>query len=137
MWYTKMFFYLLMVFSAFEGLSQSSTSEKLIGCWKYKKIEFKAEFAYAKDIRKQVEQAVLCFDSDGKFTNTTKKKVRGSGIYQLSADGKRIIQKTNLSEKDVLDGISQKDMDAELDFPDENTLVFYLEFGTIYLQRLL
>ena len=133
--YTKMFFYLLMVFSAFEGLSQSSTSEKIIGCWQFKKIEFKADFEFAEEVRKQLQGSVLCFDSDGKFTNTTGSKINGSGRYSISADGKTITQQTDLSEEDVLDGVIQTDLDAEIDFPDENTVLFSIEFGTVYMER--
>jgi hypothetical protein len=59
----------------------------------------------------------------------------GSGRYSVSADGKKIIQQTDLSEEDVLDGVVQTDVDAEIDFPDENTVLFSIEFGTIYLER--
>ena len=133
--YFKMIFCLFIVFYAVEGRAQSAASEKIIGCWQFKKIEYKADFEFAEEVRNQVQGSVLCFDSDGKFTNTTGSKMIGSGRYSVSADGKTITQQTDLSEEDVLDGVIQTDLDAEIDFPDENTVLFSIEFGTVYMER--
>ncbi|MCU0351313.1 MAG: hypothetical protein MUF43_10880 [Flavobacterium sp.] len=58
----------VLLFSC-QSFSQKSNTESILGCWKFKKIEFfeESEFNYQSNI--EAKNTVVCFDENGTFTN--------------------------------------------------------------------
>lgn len=119
----------VLLFSC-QSFSQKSNTESILGCWKFKKIEFfeESEFNYQSNI--EAKNTVVCFDEKGKFTN----KKNGfdeviSGSYSLSADGKTLFQKSDADE-------FENDIDATIKKLDANFLVLETEFGVMYFDRI-
>ena len=112
-----------------QSFSQKSNTESILGCWKFKKIEFfeESEFNYQSNI--EAKNTVVCFDENGTFTN---KKIGVdeviSGSYSLSADGKTLFQKSDADE-------FESDTDATIKKLDANFLVLETEFGILYFDR--
>lgn len=110
--------------------AQKNNAEKIIGCWIFKKIEFINPNDFSEEIIKEAKNTEVCFDTNGKFT-TIKPGANAAtitGVYSLSADGKTLSQKRDVSSEGI-------DEDAEIVVLDAENLTFKLEFGTMYLER--
>lgn len=130
----KIILFLIFIFSNTNSIGQETNAEKIIGCWTFKKIEFTEQHDFSEEIIKQTKNAILCFYADGKFTNTNSGKIQGNGTYKISDDGKTITQKSDLTSEDM-EVDSQNDIDAKINFLNEHSLSFELDFGIMYLER--
>ncbi len=130
MHYLKVFIFFLFILSTSSSLAQKNNTEKILGCWIFKEIEFSEQVDFAEELIKNAKKTVVCFNSNGKYTSakdeTGSKTITGS--YKISEDGKTLIQKRDISN----DGV---DENAEIEFLDDKLLVFKLEFGTMSFDR--
>ena len=110
--------------------AQKSNAEKIIGCWIFKTFEFVNPDEFSKEIIKEAQNTEVCFDTNGKFTTIKPgtNAVTITGVYSLSADGKTLSQKRDVSSEGI-------DEDAEIVLLDAENMTFKLEFGTMLLQR--
>lgn len=122
--------YIFFVLCCFKANAQTSNAEKIIGCWTFKTFEFVNPNEFSKEIIQEAKKTEVCFDTNGKFTSTKSgaNTVTITGVYSLSADGKILSQKRDISP----DGI---DEDAEIVVLDTENLIFKLEIGKMYLER--
>jgi hypothetical protein len=126
----KVILFFSFVLSTLNSVAQKSNSDKILGCWEFKEIKFSEEVSFAEELIENARNTFVCFSSDGKFTSTKDKTTSKiiSGSYQISEDGKTLIQKRDLPN----DGV---DENAEIDFLDDKLLIFKLEFGTMSFER--
>ena len=119
----------VLLFSC-QSFSQKSNTESILGCWKFKKIEFFEESAFNYPSNIEAKNTVVCFDEKGTFTNK-KNGIDGviSGSYSLSTDGKTLFQKSDADEY-------ENDIDAKIKKLDVNFLVLETEFGVMYFDRI-
>lgn len=121
---------MLFSFSTANAVAQNANSEKILGCWILKKIEFNTQNDFSEDFNQQAQNSVVCFNSDGKFTTTKagNSAVPINGSYKILDDGKTVTQKKALADESV-------EEDAEIEFLDDKHLIFKIEFGSMYFDR--
>lgn len=127
----KIAFLLLVVLQVYDGVAQKENARKILGCWVLKNVEFVSKNEFSEQILQQARNSVVCFDASGKFTTTlgTAGLPPVTGSYQISADGKTMVQKKDNPEE------GEVDEDSEIAMLDDKQLVFKLSFGTIYMDR--
>lgn len=126
--YLKIVVLSFLAFSTAKSVAQKSTSEKILGCWILKKIEYNTKLDFSEELIKEAQNTVVCFDAKGKFTSTKADSTPITGTYKVLEDGKTITQKRDISDGSV-------DEDAEFEFPDDTHLIFKLEFGSMQFER--
>lgn len=132
--YLKIFIFLFLSFNASKTVAQKTNAEKILGCWVFKKIEFKTQNDFSDQVAKEALNSVVCFTPDGKFTTTMAEagSTPVSGSYEVSADGKTMTQKKDSSDDEGFESIEE---DAEIEFLDDKQLIFKFGLGTIYFDR--
>jgi hypothetical protein len=127
----KLFIILFFAFTITNSMAQTNHSEKIVGCWTFKKVAFNGKYEFEDEIIRQTENTVVCFTPDGKFItkNTEQEAVITNGTYKISDDGKTLYQK-----QDLTDG--SEDVDAHIELLDDKNLQFKLEFGIMYFERI-
>lgn len=112
------------------SFAQKSKAYTILGCWKFKRIEFFEQNDFNQELLLEAKNTLVCFDEKGKFTNrksNAKDEIRG--IYSLSADGKTLFQKGDFDEYDT-------NISAVINKLDPNYLVLEIEFGVMYFERM-
>ncbi len=129
----KLFIFLFFALSTATSFAQKDNAEKIIGCWVLKKIEFSAKDEYSDELIKQAQNSSVCFSADGKFTTTLAKNDAApmTGSYKISANGKTMSQKSDLSDEAFV----RIENDAEIEFLDDKHLIFKFELTTTYFDR--
>lgn len=130
----KIFLFLFLSFTTSKTVAQKTNAEKILGCWIFKKIEFKTQNDFSDEVAKEAKNSVVCFTPDGKFS-TTMAEVGSEpmvGSYKVSADGKTMSQKKDSSGEEGFGSIEE---DAEIEFVDDKQLIFKFGLGTIYFDR--
>ncbi len=131
MQYLKILLVSLFVSFSLHSIAQKSNSEKILGCWVFKEVQLNKKDNFLEELSKQSEKSEVCFGADGRFVAT--KATDGSpaitGSFKISIDGKKLVQKRDLSEEGSIDD------DAEIAFVDDKLLVFKVEFGKIVFKR--
>ncbi|WP_284651424.1 hypothetical protein [Flavobacterium terrisoli] len=132
--YLKIFAFLFLSLTTSKAVAQKTNAEKILGCWVFKKIEFKNPKDIPADMVDEAQNSVVCFDSDGKFTTTLAQvgAVPIHGHYEISADGKTLTQKQDSSGEEGFESIEE---DAEIELLDDQQLIFKFGLGTIYFDR--
>jgi len=124
--------FLLLTFTLFfsKSIAQHSNSEKILGCWLLKKIEFNANYDFAEELLDESKNSIVCFDSNGKFKTTKPESslVTTTGSYKILLNGKKITQSRDLSDEN-------EEEDAEITLLDDKQLVLKLEIGYMYFER--
>ena len=128
--YLKTFLLLTFTLLFSKSIAQKTNSEKILGCWSLKKMEFNANYDFAEELIKESKNSVVCFDSNGKFKTTKPgtSPITTNGSYKILLDGKKITQRRDLS-----DGNGEEN--AEIEFLDDKQLVLKLEIGFMYFER--
>ncbi|RKS03220.1 hypothetical protein [Flavobacterium sp. 102] len=128
--YLKILVFLLFAFTTTNAVAQKTSAEKILGCWTFKKIEFNGKYDFSEELILQTQNTVVCFNANGKFITTNAKKSSEpiNGSYKIADDGKTLSQKRDLSDEGF-------DEDAEIEFLNDENLIFKLEFGTMYFER--
>ena len=129
--YLKIVAFTFFLFTVANSKAQKTNSEKILGCWTLKKIEFNGKYDFSEELIKQTQNTIVCFKLNGKFiTNKSENSsVAINGSYKISDDGKTLTQKRDLSSEGSVDE------DAEIEFIDDQNLTFKLEFGVMYFER--
>jgi len=112
------------------SFAQKSNAETILGCWKFKRIEFFEQNDFNQGLLLEAKNTLVCFDEKGKFINR-KSGMDGEipGTYSLSSDGKTLFQKGDFEENDTNISAVIKKLDA-------NYLVLEIEFGVMYFERM-
>ncbi len=128
--FTKSVLILLVVLTTSTAIAQHENSEKIVGCWVFKKIEYPSNLDVPKDGIPAPNSVTVCFETDGKYTTTTTNSYEiMTGKYQISEDGNTITQQRDLQEEGTIDE------DATIAFPNDNTIILKLEFASLYFER--
>ena len=128
--YLKIFFFSFFVLSTLNTSAQKSNTEKILGCWTFKEIQFSEKVNFEGQIIKWYKNNVLCFNSDGECTSTNNenKSKPFEGSYKISEDEKTLTQKWKESN-------NSEEENSEIKFLDNKLLVFKVEFGTMTYKR--
>ena len=121
---------LLFILTNLKSVAQNSNAEKILGCWIFKELQFSEQVDFAEELNKNAKNTVVCFTSDGNFTNSKSGVASNkiNGTYKISEDGKTITQKSDISSEN-------EDESAEIHSIDDKLLVFKLEFGKMVFER--
>lgn len=128
--FTKSLLILLVILTTNTAIAQKGNTEKILGCWVFKKIDYPSTLDVPKDGAPAPNSVTVCFETDGKYTTTTANSSEIiTGKYQISEDGNTITQQRDLQEEGSFDE------DATIAFPDDKTIILTLEFASLYFER--
>lgn len=101
-YFIEYFLTVILFYMHFTSQAQIATEEKLLGCWKVKKIEFLKPIEDSADFITGMKNYISCFEKDGKYVSKINskngEKVIGTGTYNVGSDGKTIYQKRNTKD---------------------------------------
>lgn len=122
--------FLLLALSSVKVVAQKENATKIVGCWILNKMEFADPKMKQADLEKEAKNAVICFSAEGKFTTTKPSNAQSpiTGTYQISADGKTLIEARDKNDEGV-------DDNATIALLNEHELVLETEFGKMYFGR--
>lgn len=112
------------------SFAQNDTTEKIIGCWVLKNIDFSQPTPNGITLKKEAINTTVCFDEKGTFVTkpSGNNKATINGNYKVSEDGKTLQQTSDLEENDNYNK-------AEITQLDDKNLVVKHEFGMMYFER--
>ena len=128
--FTKSLLILLIAITTNTAIAQKENTEKILGCWVFKKIEYPSNLDVPKDGTPAPNSVTVCFETGGKYKTTSANSSEIiTGKYQISEDGNTITQQRDLQEEGTFDE------DASIAFPDDKTIILKLEFASLYFER--
>jgi hypothetical protein len=119
----------LLLFVCTNSIAQSTNTQKIIGCWKITKFEFKTKTENSSELIKDVINTEICFDSKGNFTTKkVKEKSIVYGKFNLSEDGKTLFQSSHIENNDL-------EEIAEIEVLNEKTLIIKGYYFTLIFEK--
>jgi hypothetical protein len=125
----KLILVVVLLLSISKSMAQSTNSQKIIGCWSLKNMEFTQKVENPTELINNALNTLICFNTEGKFTTTKAGETSVvTGKFKVSEDGKTLHQ-----TRDVQD--EGNDEDGQIVLIDEKQLIFKTDYVTLIFDR--
>lgn len=126
------FFFSLSLYTV--ANAQSDNKLKIIGCWEVRQVIFSEPFEGSDDISIDALGTIVCFDKEGKFTNSKSEDDVRTGTYSLSENGRTIYQSAKRDTPTAGNVIAQ-DIPGQIVMLSDTELQVQADEMTLYFRK--